>query len=155
MLLDVDPSSIPGLQDTSLAGSLQIVGIADVGTKEIVVHLTVTCRTHEICGRSLEEFEADLSFPLTILIRRAKSIKQVAWDEESDETFEVDIPEDLRELDITEVLRQAIELERPISPIKPGVMLPEGILPDDEPIAATPDEPVDPRWDALRKLKGS
>lgn len=153
--LVVDPASIPLLQESSLVGRLQLEGTADVGPKEIVVHLTATCRTREICGRSLEEFEAEFSFPFTILIRRGKTVKHVAWDDESDETFEVDMPEDQRELDITEVLRQAIELERPLSPVKPGVELPEGVLPEDEATEAAQEEPIDPRWEALRKLKGS
>jgi uncharacterized metal-binding protein YceD (DUF177 family) len=42
-----------------------------------------------------------------------------------------------------------------LSPIKPGVELPEGVLPDDVPIEEEPEEPtLDPRWNALRKLKG-
>lgn len=146
---------IAGFEEAQIVGPIRLEGVADVGSRETILHLTVRCRTREICGRSLEEFEAELSFPLEILIRRQKSTKAVEWEDDGEETFQVEVPEDLRELDVTEALRQAIELERPLSPIKPGVELPEGVLPDDVPIEEAKDEPAaDPRWNALRKLKG-
>lgn len=144
------------MADSQVVGALVLDGYADVNVRETIVHLAVSCKTLEICARSLDEFEFDLSYPLTILLRRQKSTKKPDWEDDDQETFGVTVPEDLRELDITEIVRQTIELERPISPIKPGVDLPQGVLPDDIPIveAAEEDEPVDPRWDALRKLKG-
>ena len=152
--LEFDSGSIPDLVAADLVGPVTLKGYADVNDHETIVHLTVECHTKEICGRSLEEFQADLSFPLQILLRRDNSKKTPDWDDDGDETYEVTVHEDLRELDITEVLRQAIELERPLSPIKPGVDLPEGVLPDDVPIEEPVEETTDPRWDALRKLKG-
>ncbi len=150
ILMTVDSASIPELKDAEVVGEVILKGYADVGPRETIVHLTVDCKTREICGRSLEEFEADLTFPFTLLFRRKASMKVLEWEDDGEETYQVTVPEDLRELDITEVLRQSIELERPLSPVKPGVGLPEGALPEEVPV----EEPVDPRWEALRKLKG-
>lgn len=148
-------SDIPDLAESQVVGSIVLEGYADVNPRETIAHLTVSCKTLEICARSLDEFEFELTYPLTILLRREKSTKKPDWDEDAEETFLVTVPEDLRELDITEIIRQTIELERPLSPIKPGVDLPEGVLPDDVPIEEAKDEPAaDPRWNALRNLKG-
>ncbi len=148
--LTIESDTIEELKDAQVVGPVRVSGYADVGSRETIAHLQVACRTREICGRSLEEFEAELDFPFTILIRRQGSIKTPQWEDDGEETYQVVVPEDLRELDVTEVLRQAIELERPLSPIKPGVDLPEGVLPEEAP----QEEPIDPRWEALRKLKG-
>jgi uncharacterized metal-binding protein YceD (DUF177 family) len=147
-------SDVPELVETQVLGDIRLQGHADLTPKEIVVHLQVTCRTRELCSRSLEEFEYDLSFPFVMLLRRKAHMHDVQWmDEEGDETFVLEIPEEIRELDITEALRQAIELERPISPIREGAPLPDGMQNQDR--EEEPEEaPQDPRWDALRKLKG-
>lgn len=143
------------MAESQVVGSVVLDGYADVNTRETIAHLTVSCKTLEICARSLDEFEYELTCPLTILLRRDKSTKKPDWEDDAEETFIVTVPEDLRELDITEIVRQTIELERPLSPIKPGVGLPEGVLPDDVPIEEPKEEPAaDPRWNALRKLKG-
>jgi uncharacterized metal-binding protein YceD (DUF177 family) len=153
--LEILAEDIPDLAESQVVGTIVLDGYADVNVRETIAHLTVSCKTREICARSLDEFEYELTYPLTILLRREKSTKKPDWDEEAEETFMVTVPEDLRELDITEIVRQTIELERPLSPIKPGVDLPEGVLPDDVPIEEPKEEPeADPRWNALRKLKG-
>jgi len=153
--LEFPVASIPDLAESQVVGSIVLDGYADVNVRETIAHLTVSCKTIEICARSLDEFEYELSYPLTILLRRQKSTKKPDWEDDGEETFQVTVPEDLRELDITEIIRQTIELERPLSPIKPGVEIPDGVLPDDVPIVeAVEEEPIDPRWEALRKLKG-
>lgn len=131
-------------------GTVAVDGHADVNPREIIVSLQVHCTTREICGRSLEEFEHPLDFPVQILLRRSNSVLEFQWEEDGDEAFEATISEHLRELDISEILRQAVVLERPISPIKPGTPLPEGVLPEDD-----LEKPIDPRWDALRQFRDS
>ena len=148
-------SGIPDLAESKVVGTISLDGYADVNVRETIAHLTVSCRTLEICARSLDEFEFELTYPLAILLRRQKSTTKPDWEDDGEETFQVTVPEDLRELDITEIIRQTIELERPLSPVKPGVEIPEGVLPDDVPIVEeVEEEPIDPRWEALRKLKG-
>lgn len=141
-------SECPGLRETDVVGDVRVEGHADINPAQIVVKLLVRCRTLEICGRSLVEFEHPLEFPVHILLHRSSSVQGVVWEEDGDEAFEASISEDLHELDIEEVLRQAVVLERPISPIKPGTPLPEGVLEEDGGAA------IDPRWEALRKIRG-
>lgn len=151
--LQVDAVQCPGLQESDLVGVVHITGQADVGDHEIVVRIEVRCRTREICGRSLDEFENELVAPIHLLIHRKGLKTEIVWNDETDESFEVSIPGDLRELDIEEIVRQVIELERPISPIKPGIALPEGVEPEDVPLPEPEAPAIDPRWAALAKLK--
>lgn len=138
------------LSEADVVGEVAVEGKADIGPKEIVVDLQVKLSTREICGRSLEEFEHPMEFPVKLLLRRDTSVQGVLWEEDGEDVWEARIADDLRELDIEEVLRQAVELERPISPVKPGVPLPQGVLPEQD----APDrKPIDPRWAALGKLK--
>lgn len=130
-------------------GDVVLEGHADITPREIVVNLQVRCRTREICGRSLEEFEHSLEFPVQILLHRSLTVQGVVWEDDGEDVFEASISEDLHELDIEEVLRQAVVLERPISPVKPGTPLPEGVLEEAE------QEALDPRWEALRKIRGN
>jgi len=136
------------LLEADVVGDVVVEGHADINPSQIVVNLQVRCRTREICGRSQEEFEYPLEFPVHILLHRSASVQGVAWEEDGDEAFEASISEDLHELDIEEVLRQAVILERPISPVKPGTPLPEGVLEEDD------GSSMDPRWEALRKFRG-
>lgn len=142
----------PDLKEADVVGEVRLHGHIDIGPKDFVLHLQVDCRTREICGRSLEEFENEMSAPFQILLHRSGRCPEVDWNDDNDEVFEATIPADLRALDIAEVVRQVIELERPISPIKPGTALPPGALPEEEPTA---ESPVDPRWARLAKLKGN
>ena len=148
MRLIASASECPGLLEADVVGDIVVEGHADIGPTQIVVDLQVRCETREICGRSLEEFVHPLEFPVHILLHRSSAVQGVDWEEDGDEAFEAAISEDLHELDIEEVLRQAVILERPISPIKPGTPLPEGVLEEDG------GNFLDPRWEALRKIRG-
>ncbi|MCB9497217.1 MAG: DUF177 domain-containing protein [Fibrobacteria bacterium] len=143
--------SVPALAEADVVGPVEVKGQADLAVRDIVVQLLLKLQTREICVRTLEEFEHPLEVPLNILIRKSGSIKEVEWDEDSEDTLHVKVPEDDRELDISEIARQAVELERPHHPIRPGAPLPEGALPEEIPV----EKPLDPRWDALRGLSGN
>ena len=147
--LDSPASACVLLQETDVVGEVVVEGHADITPREIVVNLQIRCHTREICGRSLEEFEHPLEIPVQILLHRSTTVQGVVWQDDGEDVFEAAISEDLRELDIEEVLRQAVVLERPISPVKPGTPLPEGVLEEDV------QEALDPRWEALRKIRGN
>lgn len=148
--LRFDSSLVPVLGEAEVVGELDISGEADLAGRDIVVKLVLRGQTRELCGRTLEEFELPFELPFHLLIRKSKTAGDVEWDDENEEeTFHVTVPEEHRELDISEMVRQCIELERPISPIRPGAPLPEGALPEDIPV----EPPTDPRWDALRGLR--
>lgn len=147
--LRFDAASVPSLAEAEVVGAMEIAGEADLAGQDIVVNLSLRGTTRELCSRTLEEFEQPFDIPLHILIRKSKNHSEVEWADDEEETYHVSVPEEHRELDISEIVRQCIELERPISPVRPGAALPEGVLPDDIPV----ERPVDPRWDALRGLK--
>jgi len=148
--LRFDSADVPTLVEAGVVGEVELTGDADLAGKDIVVKMLLKVKTLEICSRTLDEFEHPMEVPFHLLLVKSKSIHEAEWDDEDEEdTFLVKVPEELRELDISEPLRQAIELERPLSPIKPGAPLPEGALPEDVPL----ERPVDPRWDALRGLR--
>lgn len=146
--LSAQASDCPVLSEADVVGLVTVEGSADIGPKEIVVQLQVRLSTREICGRSLEEFEHPMEFPVKLILRRSSEVQGAVWEDDGEDVWEANISDDLRELDIEEVLRQAVELERPISPVKPGVPLPEGVLPED-----AQDKLVDPRWEALKRFK--
>lgn len=141
-------SDCPALLETDVVGDVFVEGRADINPAQIVVKLLVRCQTREICGRSLEEFDHPLEFPVQILLHRSSSVQGVVWEEDGDEAFEATISEDLHELEIEEIVRQSVVLERPISPVKPGTPLPEGVVEEGA------EDSVDPRWEALRKIRG-
>ena len=149
ILLTAPASDCAVLGEADVVGDVQVEGRADITPREIVVTLNLRCHTREICGRSLEEFEHPLEIPVKILLHRSTTVQGVVWQDDGEDVFEASISEDLRELDIEEVLRQAVVLERPISPVKPGTPLPEGVLEEAE------QEALDPRWEALRKIRGN
>lgn len=147
--LRFDASAVPTLAETDVTGEMEIAGEADLAGKDIVVTLALRGHTREICSRTLEEFEHPFDISFHLLVRKSKTCTEIEWGDDEEETFHVSVPEEQRELDISEAVRQCIELERPISPVRPGAPLPEGVLPDDIPV----ERPTDPRWDALRGLK--
>ena len=79
-----DAAAIPDLVAAEVVGQVSLEGYADVGARETIAHLTVKCRTKEICGRSLEEFEADVEFPFTLLFRRKGSKKEPEWEDDGE-----------------------------------------------------------------------
>jgi len=147
--LNAPASECQVLQETDVVGDVFVEGHADITPREIVVNLTLRCHTREICGRSREEFEHPLEIPVQILLHRSLAVQGVVWEDDGEDIFVASISEDLQELDIEEVLRQAVVLERPISPVKPGTPLPEGVLEEDV------QEALDPRWEVLRKIRGN
>lgn len=149
--LEVPASECPLLVEADATGTVILEGKAEIGPTEIVVDLRVRVSTREICGRSLEPFDHPLDFPLRLLLHRSGEVQGAQWEEDGEDIWEAKVSDDLRELDIEEAVRQAIELERPISPVKPGVPLPAGVEPEADP---ADEKPVDPRWEALLKLKG-
>ena len=147
--LNAPASACAVLQEADVVGDVLVEGQADITPREIVVSLKLCCHTRETCGRSLEEFEYPLDIPVQILLHRSTTVQGVVWEDDGEDVFAASISEDLRELDIEEVLRQAVVLERPISPVKPGTPLPDGVLEEDV------QEALDPRWEALRKIRGN
>ena len=156
--LSFPASECPELVEAGAVGIAHVTGKADSSGTRLWLDLKLKATVTAICVRSLDEFELEIEAPAKILATREAHRNEVEWDLDSEDDFSVLLPETQRDLDIGEVLRQALELERPLKPIKPGVDLPAGIELDDVPLPAEVDEekeekPVDPRWEALKKLR--
>jgi len=153
--LNFPVADCPELVEAGAVGEAYLRGKADASPGRIWLDLILSVKVIANCSRSLEDFELELEAPLKVLVLR-ETRHDIEWDYDGEEEYVAKVPDTQRELDIGEVLRQSIELERPLNPVKPGIDLPPGVELEDVPIPKTVDEdepPTDPRWDALRKLR--
>jgi uncharacterized protein len=152
-------SQCPELLEAGALGDVVIHGKSDSTGSRLWLDLTMTVTVIANCARSLEDFELTYDAPVRLIVLRGLHIPHVEWDYEGEEEFTVSVPETHVELDVGELLRQCLELERPLHTIKPGVDLPEGVETEDVPLPVLKDEeeaqeePIDPRWAALKKLR--
>jgi uncharacterized protein len=154
--LSFPASRCPELLEAGAVGQVHVTGKATSTGTTLLLDLQLKATVTAICCRSLDEFELMIEAPARILATREMHRSEIDWDYDGEEDFCVLLPETHKELDIGEILRQALELERPLKPLKPGVDLPEGIELDDVPLPSeiVPEEkPLDPRWEALKKLR--
>lgn len=156
--LSFPAAGCPELVEAGALGTVTITGKSDSTGSRLWLDLTMQVTVTANCARSLEDFELTYEAPVKLIALRSLSFAQVEWDYEGEEEFTVSVPETHVELDVGELLRQCLELERPLTAIKPGTDLPEGVEPEDVPLPETKDEepqeePIDPRWAALKKLR--
>ena len=117
----------------------------DFDGKELLVHLDVSAVATLECDRTLREFDQTVRGTHTVLYVPPGSV-----DENDDDDEGVAILEPTtEELDVTTFVRDTILLAIPQRKIAPGA--------DDEDIRTEYGEPgdeeIDPRWEALKKLK--
>jgi uncharacterized metal-binding protein YceD (DUF177 family) len=150
----------PELVEAGALGTVAVRGKSDSTGSRLWLDLTMTVTVIANCARSLDDFELTYDAPVRLIVLRGLHIPHVEWDYEGEEEFTVSVPETHVELDVGELLRQCLELERPLHTIKPGVDLPDGVEPEDVPLPLlkdddeeTKEEPIDPRWAALKKLR--
>lgn len=158
--LSFPAAGCPELVEAGALGEVRVDGKSDSTGSRLWLDLVMTVTVSTECARSLEPFELTFEAPVKLIVNRALSHAQVDWDYEGEEEFTVNVPETHVELDVGELLRQCLELERPLHAVKPGVDLPDGVESEDVPLPETRDEeevpteePIDPRWAALRKLR--
>jgi uncharacterized protein len=111
----------------------------------IVARGTVRARWEGECSHCLRELEADLDLPVGELFEEHAS--------RDGETY----PIEGHQLDLEQLVRDAILIELPLTPRCAELGLPEGTGPAPEPAAddtaADDASPVDPRWAALIELE--
>lgn len=105
------------------------------------------------CDRTLVPFEQTVKGNYAVLFVLPEHLDRYTTDEASDEDVRP-LPEPGRELDITAPVRDTLLLALPTRRVAPGAEDEElpvqfGVLTDAE------GNPVDPRWEALRKLRDS
>ncbi|NNF04092.1 MAG: DUF177 domain-containing protein [Rhodothermales bacterium] len=117
----------------------------DFDGKELLVHLDVSASATLECDRTLREFDHPVRGSFSVLYAPAEKIDEN--DDDREDMIALDPTAD--EIDITKFVRDTILLAIPQRKIAPGA--------EEEDIRTEYGEPgddeVDPRWEALKKLK--
>lgn len=117
----------------------------DVGEQQILARVEVTANASLICDRTLTPFTQQLRGEHTIVF--AKRPIDVTRDDDTIRPLDPSA----RELDITDEIRDTILLSVPLRKVAPEASETELMLTFGADDAQA--EPIDPRWEALRKLK--
>ena len=115
----------------------------DIGDHQILVHLDVAANARVMCDRTLVPFAQPVNGAFTVVFTK----RQI----ESSDVDETVRPIDpaAREIDLTEEIRDTIVLSVPLRNVAPEASEAELVLTYGELAGAS----IDPRWEALRKLK--
>jgi uncharacterized metal-binding protein YceD (DUF177 family) len=117
---------------------------------EIVVDVVFHGRVVLACARCLEDVEQAVSGRCVVIIRHADTRTDGGEQDDVDEYF---FDDEHQEVDISQSLYEEVMTELPMKPLCreacPGVApAAGGVRP-----SATREEAIDPRWEALRRLK--
>ena len=115
----------------------------DVGDQQILAVLDVSANSRLVCDRTLVPFVMRVNGSFTIVFTK-KGIDS----NETDESVKY-LDSATRELDVTEEMRDTILLAVPLRKIAPEATEIELVLTYADNVA----EKIDPRWEALNKLK--
>lgn len=165
-MLGIDTTSLkPGLHEWHLTPSADDLNLDPEAFEDLVVDVRVdhederdlvafTARATATleCDRTLEPFEHAVEGSYAILFVLPDQLDNYTTDE-SDEDVRP-LPKPGRPLDLTDTVRDTLLLALPTRRIAPGAEAEDlptqfGVLTDED------GNPIDPRWDALRKLRDS
>lgn len=148
--LEMAPSAEQANLDPSAFADIEVDVVLQYHRDRILVKLHATTTATLTCDRTLRPYEQEIEGAYNVLFGPPSMVGQEG--EEFEEVRPLD-PSD-REIDLTDVVRDTLLLAIPQRRIAPGA--------EDEPIVrefgATEDtsddeDPVDPRWEALKELK--
>lgn len=150
---EVDARSIPGLSD-EFQGSVSVTGVLQRLGKRLHIQATITANAHLLCDRSLEEYVEVLTPTISLEYRIDNELaaQQVGTDVEPDEVH--GIRDDHNHIDITDDVRQELQLSLPMKRVAPAYrdLELEELHPE---LNEHAEPPTDDRWAALRKLTSS
>lgn len=138
------------LDDPDKFSDIHVNARLDVHRDRILVTAHVEGRATLTCDRTLQEYEQPLYGEYSVLFGPPEMVG------EEGEAFEEVRPLDPadREIDLTGIVRDTLLLAIPQRKVAPGAedqdIQTEFGAPDE---ADDEDEPIDPRWDALRELR--
>ena len=146
---DLDPPR--GAQiDPRVKGVVRLVD----GGNEVVLSARLQARVHLSCFRCLKEFDKDLELTMDLAVRR--SVEDQSGDSLV-ESMDNEILIDGSELDLGDLIVQEILLEVPMKPLCrddcPGLCPRCGAEKGSGQCSCPEEDVVDPRWQALAKLK--
>jgi uncharacterized protein len=146
--LEMTPSAEAAGLDPTTFEDLHVEAELQCHRDRILVKLRATATAELTCDRTLKPYKQPVEGHYSLLFGPPSMVGQEG--EEFDEVRPLD-PSD-QEIDLTDVVRDTLLLALPQRRIAPGA--------EDEPIAQEfgapedeEDEPVDPRWSELRKLR--
>ncbi|MDX1530227.1 MAG: DUF177 domain-containing protein [Rhodothermales bacterium] len=134
-------------------GDLRIDVQIDHQQDRALVTFTATAAAALECDRTLEPYEQEVSGAHTVLFVLPEQFPGLQAEDEGAPDEDVrPLPDPGEPLDITEAVRDTLLLALPVRRIAPGaedldIPTTFGALTDEE------GQPVDPRWEALRKLR--
>ena len=134
--LDLEPDSF---------ADIVVEAHLDFDGKELLVHLDVSAIATLECDRTLREFDQPLHGTHSILYAPPDTVEE----DEADQDEVVPLDPNADEIDITRFVRDTVLLAIPQRKIAPGAEEEEIQTEYGEP----GDDEVDPRWEALKKLK--
>jgi len=117
----------------------------DFDGKELLVHLDVAAVATLECDRTLREFDQPVQGTYSVLYDPSGSVER----KDDDEEGVLPLDPTVDEIDVTKFVRDTILLAIPQRKIAPGAEQEEIQTEYGEP----GDDEVDPRWEALKKLK--
>lgn len=146
--LEFDPSAEEAGLDPTTFEDVHVEAELQNHRDRILVKLQVEATAELTCDRTLKPYDQPVEGSYSLLFGPPSMVGQ-----EGDEFEEVrPLDSSDREIDLTDVVRDTVLLALPQRQVAPGA--------EDEPIAEEfgdaeedEDEPIDPRWSELRKLK--
>lgn len=102
------------------------------------------------CSRSLKDYGHEVNLQFDILIELdAKAKSGFDIDNMEDEAYEICVNSNNPDFDISEIIRQEILIQEPMIPLNPDTESNEWLEVEEK----EETEKIDPRWEALKKLK--
>jgi len=151
--VELDPSAEDVNLDTDDFADIQVDAELQCHRDRILMRLDATATATLTCDRTLQRYDEDLDGSYAVLFGPEHLVGSES------ETFDEVRPlsRDDRELDVTDIVRDTLLLAIPQRTIAPGaeeedIQMTFGAR-EDKGDAAADDEPVDPRWNELKKLK--
>lgn len=149
--LTYKPEELKHMENVRFASDVTLsIDVHQTGVNSFVLKCQLEGKQILECSRTLKDFESPLNLDFEILAElNSKSEKTIDVDNMDEEAYEIQIQSHQTEFDISEIVRQEVLLQEPMVPIDPQADTQEWIEAEEE------EEKTDPRWDALKKLKGN
>jgi uncharacterized metal-binding protein YceD (DUF177 family) len=155
--LEVPSEEIEDLSEEFI-GNVRVRGKLTIIGKRFAFHGFAECVAKLICDISLEEYTATISKEMKLSYLADTMLRELTRDNDgmNDETGEIYLHEDQKEIDITDIVREELQLSLPMKRVSPkyeGKSF-EDLHPDLGKKADVKKEEDNPEWkEKLKKLK--
>lgn len=148
--LSCKPEELKHIEDIRFAQDVAVsIDTHQTGVSSFVLKCQLESVQILECSRTLKDFNnpLDLSFEIVVALN-SKTERAIDVDNMDEGAYEVCFHSHETSFDISEIIRQEVLLQEPMIPIDPKADSQEWIEAEEE------EEKIDPRWAALKKLKG-